>query len=395
MSPSSTDARAAVIVVGGGPAGLTTALALAHASPGLADRIVVLEKDRYPRDKICAGGVGARADVLLAGIGVRIDVPSVPVHGVRVTTGEGEIVVRRPWIGRVVRRIEFDDALARVARARGIRVIDGARAASIVFGRDGVEVTTPSGVFRGEAVVGADGVGSVVRRSMGIARGRYLARAVEVDTEPVKGDASRDLLAIDLSDARFPGYAWCFPTVVRGVPLVCRGAYALSVRGRPADPYEQLGRTLAARGLDLGRYPIRRFAERGFDTKTPLARPRVLLVGEAAGVDPLTGEGIAQAIAHGRMAGDYLADKLREGDLGFRDFSERWRATTTGFDLSLRARLADRFFGPRRGAFERFLVGTPAFVAATLELFSGRRVSRWGLFGSALRLAWHLAREGM
>jgi flavin-dependent dehydrogenase len=370
-------------------------MALAHASPRLTDRIIVLEKNPYPRDKTCAGGVGARADLLLAGIGVQVDVPSVPIHGVSITTGEGEIAVRDAWIGRVVRRIDFDDALARAARTRGIRVIDGARATSVAFARDGVKVTTSSGVFRGETVVGADGVGSVVRRSMGAVPGRYRSQAIELDTEPVKGDTHRDLLHIDLSDAALTGYTWSFPTVVEGRPLVCRGAYALRVHGRPTDLYELLGRKLAARGLDLARYRIRRFAERGFDRKTPLARPRALLVGDAAGVDPLTGEGIPQAIAHGRMAGDYLAQRLDDGDLGFGDFTERWRSTTTGFDLSLRATLSHHFFGQRRAAFERFLVGTPAFVSATLELFSGRRVSRWGLARSALSLAWHLARQAM
>src|SRR5437763_15367703 len=48
-----------VAIVGGGPAGISTALHLQAAAPGA--RVAVLEKQRYPRDKICAGGIGARA----------------------------------------------------------------------------------------------------------------------------------------------------------------------------------------------------------------------------------------------------------------------------------------------------------------------------------------------
>ena len=57
-----------VAIVGGGPAGISTALHLQAAAPGA--RIVVLEKSRYPRDKICGGGIGARAFRLLDKIGV-------------------------------------------------------------------------------------------------------------------------------------------------------------------------------------------------------------------------------------------------------------------------------------------------------------------------------------
>src|SRR5689334_21755676 len=104
--------RYAVLVVGGGPAGIATALFLAHAAPGLTDRILVLEKERYPREKFCAGAVGARADRLLASIGVTVDVPSAPINGIAFRAMGKTVAVREPGAGRVVRRIEFDDALA-------------------------------------------------------------------------------------------------------------------------------------------------------------------------------------------------------------------------------------------------------------------------------------------
>ncbi|HWL87601.1 MAG TPA: FAD-dependent oxidoreductase, partial [Polyangiaceae bacterium] len=53
-----------VVIVGGGPAGSTTAIALAKAAPGT--KIVLLEKSRYPREKYCAGALGGRGDKLLA-----------------------------------------------------------------------------------------------------------------------------------------------------------------------------------------------------------------------------------------------------------------------------------------------------------------------------------------
>ncbi len=103
-------------IVGGGPAGIATALFFAAAAPHRRDRLVVLEKESYPREKICAGALGARADRLLGTLGVRVDVPSVSISGFSVVTGSGGLCAREPGasaaVGRVVRRVEFDRALA-------------------------------------------------------------------------------------------------------------------------------------------------------------------------------------------------------------------------------------------------------------------------------------------
>src|SRR5262245_57500521 len=107
--------RADVVIVGGGPAGASTALFLAHASPELAERILVVDKERFPREKYCAGGVGARADRLLGSIGLTVDVPSVWLNGVALRAMGQTLVVRDGAIGRVIRRIEFDHELLRSA----------------------------------------------------------------------------------------------------------------------------------------------------------------------------------------------------------------------------------------------------------------------------------------
>ncbi|MBL8744216.1 MAG: FAD-dependent monooxygenase, partial [Myxococcales bacterium] len=83
---------AEVVVVGGGPAGLATSLFLAAADKSLAERVVVLERGSYPRDKPCAGGIGGRADRALARIGVTVDVTSAVARGVAVTLRSGRVV---------------------------------------------------------------------------------------------------------------------------------------------------------------------------------------------------------------------------------------------------------------------------------------------------------------
>src|SRR5215213_4900381 len=148
-----------VVIVGGGPAGLSTALFLCHADPRLTGRIVVLEKESYPRDKFCAGALSRRADLLLESIGVRVDVPSVMVDGMSLALSTGRVCRREGGIGRVVRRLEFDHELARAATQRGIRIEEGAKVTGVSIEPDGVAVESTRGTFRGKVVVGADGVG--------------------------------------------------------------------------------------------------------------------------------------------------------------------------------------------------------------------------------------------
>jgi flavin-dependent dehydrogenase len=367
----------ACIVVGGGPAGISTALFLSHGAPELTDRILVLEKERYPREKFCAGAVGARAEALLATIGVSLDVPSVAISGLAVRAMGETRIVREPGAGRVVRRIEFDDALARAARARGIEVRDGLAAKDVCVDRDGVTVRTDHGDFRAEAVVGADGVRGFVRRALGIGGTAHVAQAIEVDTEPVPSDLEREVLLFDLSHRDLAGYYWDFPTVVDGRALVCRGVYYLkSRRGPPIEIEDVLARELRARGLELSSYKKKRYAERGFDPAAVVARPRALLVGEASGIDAVTGEGIAQAIQYGALAGSYLSEKLRRGSFAFDDWPVRIRSSSVGRDLSTRLRALDLAYGPRRPSIERFLLDTPEFVQVGLQHFAGHPWSK-------------------
>ena len=145
-----------------------------------------------------------------------------------VATCEGRAGHTVPGIGRVVRRIEFDHRLAQIAASRGVVVIAGARADAIDVGASGVSVATSEGSFRGRALIGADGVGSVVRRALGLPFGRYRAQVIEIDTVPIEGDPDRRTLHFDLSDPSLTGYAWDFPTLVDGRELCCRGMYELA-----------------------------------------------------------------------------------------------------------------------------------------------------------------------
>jgi len=280
-------------------------------------------------------------------------------------------------MGRVVRRVEFDHALAKIARAKGIRVLDGVKVSQLQRRSAGAQLDTEAGPVYARVVVGADGVSGVVRKAIGLAPSKYRAQVIELDTEDVPGDHPRDTLHFDYFDTSFCGYAWDFPTLVEGQPLVCRGIYHLKLPTQRADILQLLTQRLRDRGLDIGRYKLKRFAECGYEPHRSYAAAHVLLVGEAAGIDALSGEGIPQAIAYGAFAGKYLAQKLAEGDLSFTDWTKRLARSPLGLDLTAREWWMRRYFGPSREMFDRYLISESKFALAMAEQLAGNPWCDW------------------
>jgi menaquinone-9 beta-reductase len=364
--------HADVVIVGGGPAGLVTALSLLRTAPELADRVVVLEKGRYPREKYCAGALGGRGDAILADLDARPDVPGVDVRGMSFVCGAGEREEKLDApIGRVVRRVEFDAALAAIAERRGVRILDGAKVTSIDDESGGATVHAADGrSWRARVVVGADGVGSAVRKAVGLGPGLLRAQVLEVDTEPTELDGERDVLRFCAFDRTLAGYTWDFPTVVDGRALVCRGIYHLKRGDERVDLENKLGAQLSKHGQDIRQVKNKRFAERGFEPAATLARGRMLLVGEAAGIDPITGEGIAQAIEYGAMCGEHVGRALRRQAV-LTDWSRQVRLSRLGIDLAVRTRLAAYFFGPLRPRVESLVLESPVALRAGCRHFGG------------------------
>ncbi len=393
---------AQIVIVGAGPAGLATALFLQHAAPALAERVVVLERARFPRDKPCAGGLGGRADRLLASIGVVVDVPSVPLDRLAYAAAGRRVIVKEPGFGRVVQRVEYDAELAREARRRGVRLREGVAVTGVRLGARGIRLDTSEGPLDAAVVVGADGVGSVVRRALGLGRGSTRAQVVEVETPHVSGDLERDAVLFSTDDRTLPGYYWEFPTLSGGEARMCRGVYALTHAGagasagptatRSPDPESFLARELERRGLDLRHCTRKRFAERGFEPGAAVSRPRALLVGEAAGIDAVTGEGIAQALQYGATAGRYLTAKWTEGDLRFEDWADALRGSSVGRDLAVRHLGLAPFYGRWRPAVEAFLLDNPGFFEVGLQHFGGKHRSGRKLVSAAAHALWHTAK---
>jgi flavin-dependent dehydrogenase len=141
------------------------------------------------------------------------------------------------------------------------------------------------------------------------------------------------------------GYGWVFPCVIDGEPHANVGVYGLPpVDGARLE--QELRRLLAELGADAATrrhaFPIRTWVP-----GAPVAAPRALLVGDAAGVDPLMGEGISFALEYGVLAADAIVRALERGEFGFDEYSAAVHGGPLGQKLALLDAVARRFYGPR------------------------------------------------
>jgi flavin-dependent dehydrogenase len=336
-----------VIIVGSGPAGVSTWLHLHRFEPQLATRALVVEKAQHPRSKLCGGGVMRAADVVLGRLRVRIDTPSVPVHNVEFRYHGKRFYWRQKNFFRVVRRHEFDAELANVARQRGMNLHEQEAFRDFVRINGGVEVETDRATYRARALVGADGARSVVRSKMKIEERARVSRLIEiltpanhqVDPEFVDNTAVFDF---DGLDAGLQGYIWDFPCWENGGAAMNRGIFDSRVyphRAR-ADLKLLFRIALNTRNALDPQQPWEGHPERWFHPKATYAQPNVLLAGDAAGVEPFGGEGISFALEYGEVAAAQLVAAFSQNDFGFAGYRDAIMAHELGKALNLRLRLA-------------------------------------------------------
>src|SRR6185503_18010242 len=174
-----------VIIIGGGPSELSTALHLQRIAPQLSPRILLLEKEHYPRPKLCAGGLTLDAEILLERLDLNLDeVPHVFADDIHFDFESKGLTVRIPkrHALRVIRRAEFDHWLAQKAEGRGLEIREGITVRNVIPDTDGVAIETDQGQLRAQVVVGADGSNGITRRCIFPKAPVYTARVLEVLT---------------------------------------------------------------------------------------------------------------------------------------------------------------------------------------------------------------------
>lgn len=381
--------RRDVIIVGSGPAGAATALNLAAQSPALAASTTILERAVHPRDKTCAGGVIPKGLRLLDELGLGLDVPQARVDRAAVDTPRSHVALDENDLCRVVRRRELDAMLAWAARDRGVELREGAHVRAIARDGDEIVVETEAETYRARAVVGADGSGSAVRRALVPGDGGIVAKAVMTDL-PVastrwSGFGERRYDFDFRPCARgLRGYRWLFPCVIEGEPHVNVGVYALP----PVDG-ARLQRELAELVDEVGGHATswKAFPIRTLTPRSTVCAPRALLVGDAAGCDPLMGEGISFALEYGALAAETLVAAAASGDWSFARYGAAVHHGPIGRKLR-RLGLGARLFYGRTSAL-MFAIAAASARAQAIGLRWYNGVDGWDERG-AMAALWAL-----
>ncbi|SFJ44702.1 geranylgeranyl reductase family [Amycolatopsis sacchari] len=343
-----------VVVVGAGPAGASAARAAAAAGC----RVLLLERAAIPRYKTCGGGlIGCSQHHLPEGLPltVRDEIDAV-TFGLR---GRRERTMRSAGRCKMVFRDELDAALTRAAASAGALVADRTPVLAVEDGHGTVTVRTAAGArVRARVLVGADGSASRIGRHVGVRCEQVdLALEVEVPVGPRTADRWRGRMLMEWGP--LPGsFGWVFP---KGD--ICT-AGVVAAKGRGEDTKSYLREFLRRHGLDE-RVPVH---DTGHLTRcrrpdSPLARGRVLLAGDAAGLcDPWSREGISFALRSGAWAGEAAARMVRAHDEAeLRRARGAYTAavmTTLGAEMRASRRIMD-LFTRRPGLVHTALTSVP------------------------------------
>jgi menaquinone-9 beta-reductase len=345
---SQPEEDADVIVVGAGPSGSTAAYYLAQA--GL--NVLLIEKARFPRDKVCGDGLTPRAVKSLVAMGVDVSEEAgwLRNKGLRVIGGGMRLELDWPELsswpgyGLVRTRASLDEQLARRAQAAGAKLLEGTTVTGPVLddsGRiTGVETTAEAEekskprsksdnaergrgdtrIYRARVVVAADGNSSRLSVAMGLRKRDDRPMGVAVRTYYTSPRHKDDYLEswLDLwdGDRLLPGYGWIFG-MGDGTSNVGLGMLNTSDAFGKTDYRELLKRWLRSMPEDWGYVeenrtePVRGAALPMGLNRTPQYHQGLLLAGDAAGtVNPFNGEGIAYAMESGELLARVVAQAL-------------------------------------------------------------------------------------
>lgn len=375
-------ADAQVIVVGGGPAGASTAYFLARAGVD----VLVLERAHYPRDKTCAEYLSPQASRVLAEMGALSAVEgagAAQLAGMIVRAPNGALIHGEFAAGHgfkgfrdrglALRRRLLDEILVRAAQGAGARLREGARVSALAtdgHGRvTGVELLDEHGAastLHAPLVIGADGLRSVVARRLGLARSRRWPRRMGFVAH-YRGLEMGRCGEMHVERDGFVGLA----DVGGGLTNVAMVVPQRALAGMNGDRSGFMERWLLSKPQLAPRI---RAAERATPVRAvgPFAQhavrawaPGAALVGDAADFfDPFTGEGIYAGLRGGELLAPFAAEAVRSASAGG---AER---TLRGYEAARRGEFGGKWMVER-------LVGTsvahPLLINQAARVLSRRR----------------------
>lgn len=319
-----------VLIVGGGPAGSALAFYLAKQSI----KVIVLESEKFPRDKICGDAVSAVALAELHKMGItnlEEFAKANEINDVALFIEQEKITVDLaraedlPFQGRVIPRLQLDNWIYQAAKNAGVSFLEETRLTDYLINEWSVSAQIKQGRqsknIKAKIIIGADGSNSTVARILNGNKpsDAYQLLGLRAYYEGVNGPADR--CDIFFTKHNFPGLFWFFPTgantanigsAMIGSTLPQNQAHVKTLLNNQIQNNKNFADRIG-KGKMKGK--IHGWPLTFKDPKSKVFSNRLILIGDAAGlINPLSGDGIQYALLSARWASECLFECLIKND---------------------------------------------------------------------------------
>ena len=345
-----------ILIAGAGPAGCTLALHLAQKGYSIG----ILDKDVFPRNKICGDALSGKVINVMKRLPGDIygdflmNVDKIPSRGIRfIAPNHHEIDVpfflngtaEHPAPGYVCKRRDFDYFLfGKLKDYPNIQIFEGERVSEVIRYPDFIQAKTPNHQFTAKIIAGADGVHSIVRKCLQDHRAgkKHFCVGIRGYYENVASPHPENFIELIFLKRLLPGYFWIFPST-GGLVNAGFGMMQHRISDRKETLIQVLNDITTNDPVISQRFAHARLVGKPEAHTLPMGTyrfnrsgNRFILLGDAAFlVDPFSGEGIGNAMASGEIAAEIL-----EANFKTDDFSAN---ALRSYDIRLQRRFSREF----------------------------------------------------
>lgn len=372
-----------VVIVGAGPAGSTAAKFLSEK--GI--KVLLVDKDKFPRDKPCGGGISSRVLERFPYVKDKNLIESYSYGGYIISPLEEKAMLKdnAPIVAMVLRK-KFDMGLVEKAIDKGATFIDGKRMENIKISNEKAKIVLDDkSEIESNIVIGADGVWSVVAKKLGLTPTNRRLGICVLEEYNVKKEVIDELYDKEkicyfhLKFHNIMGYGWIFPKKQHlniGIGKISPELDLSNSENNLLDIYRKYIDKLKTakiipKNLKVGR------CKGGALPVNPLEKTysdRILLCGDSGGfVNPLTGEGIYNAMSSGEIASQVVIEALENDDTSKQFLSKyetNWKKDF-GKDLDILLNLSKNWAG-ETDKFIRILSKDKKLTEFVLGVLHGR-----------------------